>query len=1097
MKKDSHSSLWKKCHLFPSWFFFFFFALFLTLSANAQTNSQTTIKGSVTDSNGESIIGATVVAVDNKKVGTITDAFGNFQIKFSSTTKALQINYLGYALQEIELKGQTYIKVVLEVDSKMLTDVVVVGYGSQKKESVIGAISTVSSKDILRSPVGNISNALVGRASGLTAIQKSGEPGLDQATIRIRGIGTFSGDQNPLVVIDGIVQSLETMNSLDANEIDNINLLKDASATAVYGVRGANGVIIITTKKGVAGTPQMSFTANYGFNNPSSMAKLTNSYDYAVLRNEALRNNGLNQPDKILSDDELWKFANNRDYTSKEIAAMTFLTEEQRVALSNSPAVYYGSHDYLNEIFNQTAPQQQYNLNLSGGSEKVKYFVSLGYLNQEGMLNNFGMKDTPADTRNQRISFRNNFDFNFVKNLEFNVSVSGQFGNFRTFAPESGNLDTGGRYRDIVVNIYEAPPFIGPGVLDGKLVAGYAGLKPDNNAMGVSPVGALLKGKNIGNLNRNNINISTRLKHTMDYLIKGLSIRGAFSYENNFSKTTSITSNLPTYLFTRNPENPNEFLFFGGELNSRTVSEKSFSKNYKVYVEGGIDYQRKIDKHAVTALALVTAERRTMAGLLYNVPQGMYGVVGRVTYAYDDKYLSEINMGYNGSENFAPARRFGLFPAVSLGWIASNESFFPKNDYVTWVKIRGSYGQTGNSNIGGRRFMYLPGTWGAYSSYSSPLQGYYFGYTDGTYLSTKFPGKYEQSVGNPDVTWEKKESSNIALDVNFFKDRMSLSMDLFKEVRNNILTTLATIPGIIGLDNGVLPPMNVGSMENKGFEVNLKWRDRVKDFTYEIGGQVSYAKNKILEKAEPPYPYNWMNETGFSYGQYKGYLNDGFYNTAQEAANHPFNTTAGNNAQAGDLRITDINGDGIINEKDKVPIGYSNVPRFAFSSSLFLGYKGFEISALFTGTAQGSFLMEGYLINPFTTGSGNAMQYMFDERWTKEKYATGQSITYPRVSANTINGTQNGLGNSFWIRSTDHIKLKNVEIAYSFTKQRWLAKVHLSSLRLYANANNLITWKRKELIDAIDPELVQDQYTSEGAIYPIAKTVNVGFKIQF
>ena len=372
MKKDSHSSLWKKCHLFPSWFFFFFFALFLTLSANAQTNSQTTIKGSVTDSNGESIIGATVVAVDNKKVGTITDAFGNFQIKFSSTTKALQINYLGYALQEIELKGQTYIKVVLEVDSKMLTDVVVVGYGSQKKESVIGAISTVSSKDILRSPVGNISNALVGRASGLTAIQKSGEPGLDQATIRIRGIGTFSGDQNPLVVIDGIVQSLETMNSLDANEIDNINLLKDASATAVYGVRGANGVIIITTKKGVAGTPQMSFTANYGFNNPSSMAKLTNSYDYAVLRNEALRNNGLNQPDKILSDDELWKFANNRDYTSKEIAAMTFLTEEQRVALSNSPAVYYGSHDYLNEIFNQTAPQQQYNLNLSGGSEKVK-----------------------------------------------------------------------------------------------------------------------------------------------------------------------------------------------------------------------------------------------------------------------------------------------------------------------------------------------------------------------------------------------------------------------------------------------------------------------------------------------------------------------------------------------------------------------------------------------------------------------------------------------------------------------------------------------------------------------------------------------------
>jgi len=1095
MKNESQLKLWNKYYLFPSWFFFFFFTILFTVSLNAQSTSKIKVNGNVVDEKGEAIIGATVVPYDNERVGTITDINGNFQIFVPSTTKSIIISYVGYVVQKVDISALKFLKVVLKSDSKVLSDVVVIGYGSQKKASVVGAISTVSSQDIIKSPVGNISNALVGRASGLTAIQKSGEPGVDQSTIRIRGVGTFSGDQNPLVVIDGVVQSLETMNMLDPNEIENINLLKDASATAVYGVRGANGVIIITTKQGQIGKQQISLTANFGFNSPSSLANLTDSYSYSMLRNEAIRNDGLNQPDKILTDDELWKFANNRDYTNIEIAGMTNLTEEQRIALKNSPAVYYGSHDYMSEIFNRTAPQQQYNINLSGGVEKVKYFVSLGYLNQEGMLNNFGFKDSPADTRNQRISFRNNFDFNFIKNLELNVSVSGQFSDFRTFSTGS-SIDTGTRYRDIVVNIYEAPPFIGPGILDNKIIMGYAGLKPDNNAMGISPIGILLK-KNIANVNRNNVNMSARVKHTMNYLLSGLSLRGAFSYENNFSKTTSVSSNFPTYLFSRNPANPNEYMFFGGEVSNKTVSEQSFYKNYKIYLEGGIEYNKKFGNNAVTALALVTAERRTMPGLLYNIPQGMYGIVGRTTYSYDDKYLAELNMGYNGSENFAEGKRFGFFPAVSLGWVASNESFFPKNDYVTWIKLRGSYGQTGNSNIGGRRFMYLPGTWGAYSGYNSPFQGYYFGNTDGTYLSTKYPGKYEQSVGNPDVTWEKKESMNIAIDINFFKDRLTFSTDIFKETRNNILTTLATIPGIVGLDSNVLPPMNVGSMENRGFEANLKWNDKIKDFRYEIGGQISYAKNKILEKAEPPYSYSWMNETGFSYGQYKAYMNEGFYNSAEEAGNHAFNTTAGNKAQAGDLRIVDVNGDGIINEKDKVPYGYSNIPRFNFSTSLFLGYKGFEISALFTGTAQGTFLMEGYLINPFTTGSGNAMQYMYEGRWTQEKYESGEQINYPRVSTNTINATQNGLGNSFWLRSTDHIKLKNIEIAYLFNKSTWLKKMQISSLRIYANANNLITWKKKELIEGIDPELVQDKFTSEGAIYPIAKTVNLGFKVQF
>ena len=319
-------------------------------------------------------------------------------------------------------------------------------------------------------------------------------------------------------------------------------------------------------------------------------------------------------------------------------------------------------------------------------------------------------------------------------------------------------------------------------------------------------------------------------------------------------------------------------------------------------------------------MALVTGERYTSPGLKYNVPRGYYGVVGRVTYGYDQRYLAEFNMGYNGSENFAPGKRFGFFPAVSVGWVVSNEPYFPKNDILTWLKFRASYGQTGNSEIGGDRFLFLPGTWGSHSYgpwNGTPLDGYFFGSSNGSVNNPAFSGKYEQSTGNPDVTWEKKESYNIAAEVRMFRDRLSVTVDLFEEKRNNILTKLGVTPGIIGLSGDALPPVNVGRMSNRGYEIQVSWRDNVgTDFWYEVGGQVSYAVNKIDYKAEPSYMYTWMNETGFAYGQYKAYYNEGFYNTPEEVANHPYNAIDGNRVQGGDLRIVDVNGDGIIDDKD-------------------------------------------------------------------------------------------------------------------------------------------------------------------------------------
>lgn len=1066
----------------------------MTLAPESAAAQKVPVSGKVANVKGEPVIGATVTVKGDNGTGTTSDVMGAFRLEVPSDA-VLDISFIGYDTQSVPVSGKTYLDIVLQEGVQAMEDVVVVGYGVQKKETVVGAISSVSGSKLLKSPVANVGNTLLGRVSGLTAVQKSGEPGMDEATIRVRGVGTFAGDQNPLVVIDGVVMTIADMNSMDPNDIETVNVLKDASATAVYGVRGANGVIILTTRKGRTGAPQITFTANVGFNRATSLPELANAYEYALMRNEAMTNDGTLDATLWFDDDQLWKFKNNRDYTLKEVAAMTHLTEEQRVALRQSPAVYYASRDYLKMMFDKTALQQQYNVNLSGGTETVNYFVSLGYLSQDGLLNNFGFTNSPADSRNQRINFRSNFDFNFVKNLELNLNVSGTFSDLRSFSDSDGSLNTGGRYRGVMVNIYETTPFAGPGIVDGKLVGDYAGDIPKHQYKGYSPIGVLLS-RSIANIDSNNLNASLRGKYDLKFITKGLSIRGVVSYNSYFRKTTIESSDIPSYSFTRNPQDPNEFIFLKGTKPTKSLKDSGYDKNYKLYVEGGIDYNRQFGRHAVTALALVTAEKKTLPGLLYNVPQGMYGIVGRVTYSYDDRYLGEFNVGYNGSENFAPGNRFGVFPAVSLGWIVSNEKFFPKNDILTMLKLRGSYGQTGNSNVGGRRFMFLPGMWEDFGSYSKPFHGYPFGYTDGTYFPTNYVGKAEKTVGNANVTWEKKESYNIALEAAFFRDRLLLTVDLFKEKRNNILTTLATVPGIIGLDSSVLPPMNVGKMNNQGYELSLKWRDTRRDFSYEIGGQVSYSKNTIVEMAEAPYPYPWMNKTGYSFGQYKAYLNDGFYNSDEEAANHPYNVSAGNKAQAGDLRIVDINGDGIINEQDKIPYGYSNIPRFGFSLNLFVGYKGFEVSALFTGSAQGNFVMEGYMVNPFTA-KGQVMKYMYEGRWTPERYAAGEEITYPRMSMATNNGTQNGVGNSFWIRSTDHLKLKNLEVAYAIRDKNWLRKLHISTLRVYVSTNNLFTIKRRGLPEGVDPELVQDQYTSEGIIYPIAKTYNFGVKLQF
>ncbi|MCW3115916.1 MAG: hypothetical protein JWR18_4312 [Segetibacter sp.] len=1054
------------------------------------------VGGVVKDEKGEPLEGVNILEKGSRNA-TVTNKAGRFSLSVAGPQSVIVVSYVGYVSEELTVGNTTVFNITLSQLQTKMEEVVVVGYGRQKKETVTGSIVSVGSKELVQAPVSNISNALVGRVAGLTATQSSGEPGDNAATLRIRGIGTLNaGGQDPLVIIDGIQSSFSIMNAIDANEIENISVLKDASATAVYGVRGANGVIIVTTKRGRSGRPQLSFSSNYGVTTLATRLKMLESYDYAMFRNEAIRNDKTASFNQFLFDDkDLWKFQNNRDYTAEEVNAMN-IPAEQKTALMASPALYYTSHDYFKEQYGGTSPQQQINLNISGGGNRVRYFTSVGHFSQKGVFNNADYGGADINSYFKRYNFRSNFDIDVLKNLKITADIAGQFATNGGILGNSQDGDITGafsRHKAMLVSILAGTPFAGPGIVDGRLISGFVNntnpLQAKGGASGFSPITNLLLRPYLTTSNTN-LNANIKVTHTLDYLTPGLSLTGTFSYNDTYVKGVYRSQPVPQYSTTRSPANPAEILYFGGAIGpTALIDNYNNNKWRRLYFEGAANYSKNLNKHSITGLLLLNAQKTYDPGLLYNVPSGLVGLAGRVTYNYSQRYLAEVNMGYNGSENFPEQRRFGFFPAFSAGWIASNESFFPKNDLVSMVKLRGSYGEVGNDQIGGSRFLYLPSTWSLSGSYPG---GYYFGSSNGGSQDPFYAGATENKVGNPNVTWERAKKTNVSLEVNFLRNRLSFIGDLFQEKRNNILWPLGTVPATVGAS---LPPANIGRVSNHGYEIQLGWADKIGKVDYGIRGNLSYSRNKIEYMDEPSYPYAWMNQTAYSIGQYKGLRTNGFYNTEEEASNRPYSNIDGNKVQPGDIRYVDINSDGMIDSKDIVPIGYSNLPRYAFSSNVNFSYKGFAASILFIGTAQGSFpLTNFYLLNPFYQTNGAAMQFQYDGRWTPEKAAQGITPTFPRASLRTFS-TQNGVMSDFWLKSTDFIRLKNVELSYTFNNIGALERSGLKGIRLFVTGNNLYTWSH--LVDGIDPEQQDSGGANSGYLYPMTRIYNFGVNIQF
>ena len=824
---------------------------------NDNVKGEFQVSGTVMSQTGETLIGATIREVGVNNSGTITDFNGNYAIKVTKKNAQLIVSYMGYEDLTVSVQGKTKLDIVLKTSAETLEETVVVGYGTQKKVSVTGAISSVNQKVLKQTPVANITNALVGKVTGLTAIQSSGEPGYDGSTIYIRGKATFTGSTTPLVLVDGVERSF---GDIDANEIESVSILKDASATAVYGVRGANGVVIVTTKRGEVGAPKVSLNYSYGIQTPTRLTKYCDSYDVLTLYEEGLANDGKSS---LYTPETIAKYRDRSNPTYKYL---------------------YPNVDWTDELLKDATGQMQANVNVSGGGSLFRYFVSVGYLSQDGIYKYSDMSDYNTNAKMERYNFRTNIDVDIRKDVKLMLNLGGII--------EDQNYPGTSAY-DMFYAIKTRLPYYYPMTNPDGSIAEYTNSE-------YNPYAMLTKTGYAANKSTT-LNATAGVTWDMSRLLtKGLSATLRFSFDANNYRNVSRSRGYNAYKFSISETETD--LSKGSYANVKTGSETlgySVSANGTRYtlLEAMLNYNRSFGKHNVTGLFMYNQSSylASATDAVNGLPFRKQGFVGRVTYNYDNKYFGEFNMGYNGSENFMKGRRMGFFPAVSLSYVLSEESFFKNNvKAIDMLKLRFSYGLVGNDD-NGSRFLYQ-------SQWTTGWAGYGFGHTgSGLYLG----GAGVYSVGNESVTWEKAKKLNIGLDFDMWNNALRLTLDVFHERRTDILCTPGTIPSTIGVST--LPAINAGIVTNKGFELEVEHRKNFRNWGYSVKGNFSYAKNKIISADEPDYADKpWQRRAGTSIDEMYGYTAEGLFQSWDEINDPDIPKTTASNLQPGDIRYKDI-----------------------------------------------------------------------------------------------------------------------------------------------------------------------------------------------
>lgn len=1024
------------------------------------------VTGKVIDNTNFEVIGANVL-VKGTTNGAITNQNGEYSIIVPNEKAVLVFSFIGYQSKEVTVGKNRIVNVTLQDDSQSLDEVVVIAYGTQSKATLTGALSTIDTKELIKAPVASITNVLAGAMPGVSTVQTTGQPGKDAAAIYIRGSGSLSGAaSSPLVLVDGVERDFS---QIDANEIENLSILKDASATAVFGVRGANGVVLVTTRRGKSGKPTVNVSTITGVQQPMSYVKRAGSYEYA-------------------------RYWNQKQQNDRVTDRSTYFTREAIEAYrTGSDPLMYPNTDWGDYMYSNFFLQSKNNINISGGNDAVKYFVSLGYMYQNGILKQFDAMPYDNNFRYNRYNYRANLDFKLSQTTTMKLSVGGNVD--QTQEPRAIE----GITNAFVYTQIWALPFAGPGLVNGVRTLIPGALTPvGQNRDGLSTYW----GNGYGQKYKTTLNTDVEITQKLDVLTKGLSVSVKASYDNRFNLNKvrsggNVESQTVYYKsFLKDQTKPQTDPDYDKSLvyvPSGAITPLSYSEDYgrdrNWYLEGRLNYDRTFGDHKVSGLFLYNQSRNyypkkndgTNAPYQW-LPRGYVGFVARATYGYKSKYLLDVNAGYNGSENFAPGKnRYGLFPSASAGWVMSEENFMKGQKILDYLKWRVSWGRVGSDTGTSARFMYMPGVWTSGDSYS-------FGVSN----PNGSPAYSLGTPGNPEVTWETADKQNYGVDLKMLSNRLSFSFDYFIEKRTGILIAPNTTPSIIATG---LPNLNLGKVDNKGYEIALGWNQTLTNgLNYYASANVSFARNKILFMDEVPNEYDYMNQTGgstdrprdvYKYKRLYQY-SDFTKNSNGELVLNPSLPQPSIKVYPGDAMYADLNGDEIVDSRDRCVSGFSERPEYVFGLNAGLNYKGFNFSMQWSGATNVNKMLQVEYRTPFTNaGKRGLLDYFYKEGWTEENQLNAQ---YPRAAETSE--TWNSEASTLYLRDASYIRLKTISLGYTFSKKRFLKAIGANSLGLSLTGYNLLTFSP---LDILDPESMGN---NEGA-YPLVKVYSLGVNINF
>ncbi len=1020
-----------------------------------------TITGLVKDKLNKPLEAVSIQVLGTQR-GTSTDSLGKFTIKLDNPKQQLHFSRVGYVAQTIGSTNSFYIEITMDAVEGSADEVVVVGYGQQKKISLVGAQSTVNVDD-LKEPVANLSASLAGRLAGLVGVQRTGLPGTNGADLYIRGISTFVGNGNdagPLVIVDGVQG--RNIDAFDPEDIASFTILKDASATAIYGVAGANGVILIQTKKGKIGKPVLMFNYNEGVNSFTKTPSLTNGQQYMTLRDEAEVASGF-QPDY------------SQAYIDSTVAG-------------HQPYLY-PNVNWMKALFNNLADSRRANFSARGGTENTTYYVSMAYYDETSLMKTNGLDQYNANTRYRRYNFTSNIDMNWTKTTKFELGIQGYISNtnYPGVPSASNNIgsvsSTSNAPQQIFGDVMQTNPVLYPIMYPGNIVPGVssAGAQPN-------PYSELTQ-TGYQTVFSSQVYTNARITQDLSPLVKGLSAYAMYAFDVLDSQTVANTRQRSSYLIDKTtPYNPD------GSPNLDLISEGSDNLSFadgnggnrQNYLEAAVNYDKNFNtKNHITGLILYNQRSYTQAfptSLTAALPYRSEGLAGRVTYGWSDKYFGEFNFGYNGSENFAPQKQFGFFPSFGAGWVISKEKFFePVKDVLQFLKIRYSNGWVGsggisqNNNV--RRFGFL-------TLVSNQATGYTFG--NGV-NNTSYNGIAITDYGT-DVTWARSHKQDVGIELKTLNNKVSLTVDYFNELRTGVFLQRASLASYAGFIND--PWSNLGVISNKGFDGTMDVTPiAIGPTIWTAHATFSWNRDKVIQNDDPVQPFPYMEHRGVNYKSDFGYVAEGLFTSQQEIDNAPSQAPLGN-VRVGDIRYKDLNGDGKIDANDVRRIGNGNVPNLVYGIGFNVQWKQWNFGVFFQGIKGAQQQLSGDGIFPFNNSTGAERSNLYtaaESRWSPE--TPNPHAFYPRLAYGNSENSNNDVASSWWEKSIDFLRLKTMDFGYTLPKGT-LKSIGLKNARIYVQGVNLLYWSSFKLWD---PELE----TSNGALYPNSRNITTGIQVNF